>query len=885
MNENDVPYHVLECEEAIRRLDSRRSGLSEKEAEERLQKYGHNEIREEKQKTLVEKFLHQFKDVMVIILIVAAILSGSLGEFTDSAIILFVVLMNAVLGVIQESKAEKALAELKKMASPYSKVRRNGDVIMEKTSRLVPGDIVLLEAGDYVPADIRIIDAVNLRVDESALTGESVPVEKHSSAIDNPDIVVNDRKNMVYLGTSATYGRGEGIVVKTGMETEVGKIAGFIVREAEDETPLQRKLAEMGKYLSAGIIAVSFFIFTVGILWGKDIFEMFLTSVSLAVAAIPEGLPAVITIVLALGVQKMAGRNAIVRKLPAVETLGSVSVICSDKTGTLTRNKMKVTEVYLNRELVKVEELDPDGYEANMLFCIANLCNDAKLREDEAGMIHGIGDPTEIALAEFSKSFNYSKAEMESQYPRHKEVPFDSERKLMTTINGTGEGYLVLTKGAADVIIPKCKRILVNGKEIAMTKKIADQIYDSNGDMAGRALRILGFGYKIIDKLPTSARFKDIEDGLTFVGLVGMIDPPRSEVKEAVKICREAGVRPVMITGDHKLTATAIARELNIISDESEVITGAELDRINDEEFLEMVKEYSVYARVSPEHKVRIVKTWKANGKIVAMTGDGVNDAPALKSADIGVGMGITGTDVAKGVSDIVLADDNFATIVMAVREGRRIFDNIRKVVQFLLSCNIAEVATIFIATLFNWTLLYPIHILWINLVTDTFPALGLGVEKADMDIMKRPPRSFKSSIFADGVGENIIRQGLLQTILALTAFYIGKKMSSSNDIAVTMTFLTLGLVQLFHSINVRSNRKTVFNREFFSNKYLLGAIVLSALLQCMVVLLPFMNRIFRVRPLDMVQWLIVIALSLSIVPIVELCKFAGRYAVRTGGK
>lgn len=885
MSENTIRYHVMEYEEAIRNLNSRRSGLSDSEVEERLREYGPNEIREEKQKTLVERFFHQFKDVMVIILVVAAVLSGSLGEFTDSAIILVVVLMNAILGVVQESKAEKALSELKKMASPYSKVRRNGDVIMEKTARLVPGDIVLVEAGDHVPADIRIIEAVNLKIDESALTGESVPVEKHSSAIDNSDIVVNDRKNMMHLGTSVTYGRGEGIVVRTGMETEVGKIAGFIVKEADDETPLQRKLAEMGKYLSAGIIAVSFFIFTVGILWGKDIFEMFLTAVSLAVAAIPEGLPAVITIVLALGVQKMARRNAIVRKLPAVETLGSVSVICSDKTGTLTLNRMKVTEVYLNRKSVKVEELNPDEHGADMLFYIATLCNDAKLREDGNGRIQGVGDPTEVALAEFSRSFNYSKAGLESKCPRHMEVPFDSERKLMTTINKIDDGYLVLTKGAADVIIEKCKKMLADGKEITMTGKIANEIYDSNGGMANRALRVLGFGYKIIDKLPTGARPEEIEDGLTFVGLVGMIDPPRSEVREAVRVCRDAGIRPVMITGDHKLTAIAIARELNIISDESEVITGAELDRISDGEFLEMVKKYSVYARVSPEHKVRIVKAWKANGRIVAMTGDGVNDAPALKSADIGVGMGITGTDVAKGVSDIVLADDNFTTIVLAVEEGRRIFDNIRKVVQFLLSCNIAEVAAIFIATLFNWTLLYPIHILWINLVTDTFPALGLGVEKAGRDTMKHPPRNSKSSIFADGVGVNIIRQGLIQTALVLTAFYIGKRMSADNDVAVTMTFLTLGLVQLFHSINVRSNQETVFNREFFSNRHLIGAVVLSAFLQNTVVLLPFMNRIFRVQSLNMLQWLIVIMLSLSIIPIVEAYKLMGRYAARTKKK
>lgn len=865
-------FHAISSEKAIEVLDSGPNGLSDEEAATRLERYGKNELAEGKKKTLLAKFLEQFKDVMVIILLIASAFSGFMGEITDTIIILLVVLINAVLGVLQESKAEKALDALKKMSSPYAKVKRSGEVRQVKAEELVPGDIVLLEAGDYVPSDLRLIDSASLKIEEAALTGESVPSEKFIQEIDKHDTPLGDRKNMAYLGSSITYGRGSGIVCATGMDTEVGKIAGYISKQESEATPLQQKLSEMGKFLTVGIIAIAVVIFIVGVLRGRSTLEMFLTAVSLAVAAIPEGLPAIVTIVLALGVQKMARRNAIIRKLPAVETLGCTEIICSDKTGTLTQNKMTVKEIFLGKKLIKAEESLAENPDAGIFMQVMTLCNDSKVSRIDETNANVLGDPTETALVTYGFLKGFLKDKMEEAMPRKEEIPFDSDRKLMSTVNEINGNLRVMTKGAPDVLLQRCTSILMNGKVEPLDESSLNDIKNANSSMAGKALRVLAMAYKEVDAVPQGMTSESVESQLVFVGLVGMIDPPREEVKEAVRICREAGIRPVMITGDHRDTAAAIAKELNIISSDAEVITGSELDKIGEKDFYEKVTKYSVYARVSPEHKVRIVKAWKDRGKIVAMTGDGVNDAPALKTSDIGVGMGITGTDVAKGVSDMVLSDDNFATVVFSVEEGRKIYSNIRKSIQFLLSANMGEVITLFLATMFNWTILFPIHILWINLVTDTFPALALGVEKAEKDIMKQRPRKAKSSIFSDGIGFNIIYQGILEGIITLAAYSLGSKWYS-EDIAITMAFATLGLIQLTHSLNVRSNTKSAFSLGLFSNPYLIGANILSAALLVLVIIIPGLNSIFKVQHLTLEQWLAVILASVTIIPAVEIAK------------
>jgi Ca2+-transporting ATPase len=893
----DILFHTMTVEETLLYLNTGLDGLTDEEAAKRRAIYGNNALEETKGKTLLVMFLEQFKSIMIIILILAAAISGFLKEVTDTVIILAVVIINAVLGVIQESKAERALEALKKMSVPYSKVKRDNSLIMLKTGEIVPGDIVCLEAGDVVPADMRLVESVNLKVEEAALTGESVPVEKFTGEINEKDIIVGDRKNMVFSGSNVTYGRGIGVVTSTGMNTEVGKIAGYIAKNKPEETPLQKKLAEMGKYISIGVIVIAVIIFLAGMLKGREFLEMFLISVSLAVAAIPEGLPAVVTIVLAIGVQKMSGQNAIIRKLPAVETLGSTNIICSDKTGTLTQNKMTVTEVYLDGEIKSAnaacweqgqeeeqeqeqnheqEQEQEQNKEYNQRFAsfieIMTLCNDSRVNRKPGEEDEVIGDPTETALVYFAMSKGFSKKALEEKMPRLNEIPFDSARKLMTTINKHGEAYRVLTKGAPDMLLKRCRKILLNGEVVPLTQSHIDKIEKANSQMAAKALRMLAMAYKDIDFIPENVSPENIERDLVFVGLIGMIDPPRVEVKDAVDICKQAGIRPIMITGDHKDTAIAIARELGIINSESEAITGNELDKISEELFESYVEKYLVYSRVSPQHKVRIVEVWKKKGMVVAMTGDGVNDAPALKTADIGVGMGITGTDVSKSVSDMVLADDNFATIVTAVKEGRRIYSNIRKVIQFLLSANIGEVITLFVATMLNWSILFPIHILWINFVTDTFPALALGVEKADRDIMARKPVKPDTGIFSGGIGISIIYQGILEGFITLIAYYIGIIYYSSN-VAITMAFATLGLIQLVHAFNVRSGFKPAFSIRFASNKYLLLAFLLSAFLQISVIVIPYMNGIFRVIPLNLTQWLIVVAASLSIVPLVELAK------------
>lgn len=874
-------FHTHSIEQTLSMLASTEQGLSEQEAATRLQQYGHNALQERQGKSIFAKLLAQFKDVMIIILLVAALISGLLGEWTDAFIILFVVVLNAVLGVIQENKAEQALAALKQMSSPFAQVRRDGQTKNIKAEELVPGDIVLLEAGNVVPADMRLLESASLKIEEAALTGESVPVEKATHPLEKADIVIGDRLNMAYMTSNVTYGRGVGIVTNTAGHTEVGKIAGFINQEDDEVTPLQRKLNELGKYFTIITIVVALAIFAIGMLQGRDIFDMLLTSISLAVAAIPEGLPAIVTIILAIGVQKMAKRKAIIRKLPAVETLGSTEIICSDKTGTLTQNKMTVQQAFIGQQMQKPDQAVTDMADHELFLQVMALCNDTKVSAaSEVSDVTLIGDPTETALVDYGLKHGFDKRLVDEQLPRRAELPFDSDRKLMTTVHQLNDShsqrFRVMTKGAPDVLLERCSSIMINGKIVDMSDKHRSDIAGANKSMADRALRVLAVAYRDETEIPREMKPEIVEQSLIFIGLVGMIDPPREEVKEAVRVCKTAGIRPVMITGDHRDTAAAIAKQLNIIEDESGVITGAELNKISDKDFEEKVTQYSVYARVSPEHKVRIVQAWKKRGKIVAMTGDGVNDAPALKASDIGVGMGITGTEVSKGVSDMVLADDNFSTIVVAVEEGRKVYANIRKTIQYLLSANLGEVLTLFIATLVGWKILFPIHILWINLVTDTLPALALGMEKSEPDIMKQQPRKASESVFSNGIGFGIIYQGILEAGLTLFAYWWGHT-HYEESIAVTMAFATLGLIQLTHAFNVRSNKKSMFSIGVFSNKYLNGAALLSGLLVILVILVPFMNDLFNVVHLNGQQWLVVTVCALAIIPIVEIVKLIQR--------
>ncbi|ASA21067.1 calcium-translocating P-type ATPase, SERCA-type [Paenibacillus donghaensis] len=883
--DQELAFHTLSKEEVLQQLASSEAGLSPEQIASLQERYGKNVLQEAKTKSLLAKFLEQFKNVMIFILLAAAVLSGILGEWTDTVIILLVVLLNAVLGVVQENKAEQALEALKSMSSPQARVKRGGQVTEIKSEELVPGDIVLLEAGNVIPADLRILHAASLQTEEAALTGESLPSDKQSEVLEGSDIVIGDRKNMAYMSSSVTYGRGVGVVTATGMQTEVGKIAGFISEEETETTPLQKKLDELGKYFTFIILGVCVVIFAVGILEGRELLDMLLTSISLAVAAIPEGLPAIVTIILALGVQRMAKRKAIIRKLPAVETLGSTEIVCSDKTGTLTLNKMTVEQLYVNGSSIPAGEALSDTPGGELLLQAMTLCNDSSIDEGGAGgKAEGkgagtrsgkaiIGDPTETALVDYALSIGVDKRKLEQQYPRKKELPFDSDRKLMTTIHEVEAGqFRILTKGAPDVLLSKCSHIQLNGEVFPLTEEHKQQITASNKGLADEALRVLAFAYLDQAQLPENPAPEQTEAGLVFVGLVGMIDPPRDEVRDAVAVCRKAGIRPVMITGDHRDTAAAIAKRLGIIEDESGVLTGRELDQISEQDFAERVADYSVYARVSPQHKVRIVKAWKAKGKIVAMTGDGVNDAPALKTSDIGVGMGITGTDVAKGVSDMVLADDNFTTIVVAVEEGRKVYSNIRKAIQFLLSANLGEVLTLFIATMIGWRILEPIHILWINLVTDTLPALALGLEKASADLMSKKPRKSSSSIFSEGVGISIIYQGIIEAALTLLV-YNWAHTHYNEGIAVTMAFATLGLLQITHAFNVRSNTKSLFQIGLFSNRYMLGASVISGLMLVLVIIIPGLNDWFGVSHLSGLQWIIVCSAAIAIVVIVEIIK------------
>ena len=855
-----MKYYLEEADAVLASQETARNGLDAGQAVHRLEKYGLNRLAEGKKKTVIQRFFEQMKDPMVIVLIAAAVVSGIAAEIADAIIILMVVVLNSVLGVVQEGKAEKAIEALARMASPYSKVRRNGHVSHIKSEEIVPGDIVLLEAGDAVPADMRLIEASSLKIEEASLTGESVPSEKSSHAIaeGENDIPLGDRHNMAYMGTSVVYGRGEGVVVETGMNTEMGKIAEILSRTEEEKTPLQKTLAGLSRILSICVLGISVFIFIFGVLQsggftGGHVLEMFLLAISLAVAAIPEGLVAVVTVVLSIGVTRMSKRNAIIRKLTAVETLGCTQVICSDKTGTLTQNKMTVVDTF--------------GDAARLAAAMA-LCNDAELSEDRSEVI---GEPTESALVRYAYELGYVKDELEDKTPRVADAPFDSMRKMMSTIHRDESGKLVqYTKGAPDELLKICSHMLLDKDIIPLTDELRQRVLDENKRMAGKALRVLGAAEKELGMLPEKISPEALEKDMTFIGLTGMIDPVRPEVKPAIEECRAAGIKPVMITGDHRDTAVAIARELGIIEDESQALTGTELGQISDEEFEKSVGKYAVYARVQPEHKVRIVSAWKKNNMITAMTGDGVNDAPALRTADIGVGMGITGTDVSKNVSDMVLSDDNFASIVKAVEEGRRIYDNIRKAIQFLLSANLSEVLALFVATLLNFRLFTPIHILWINLVTDTFPAIALGLEEAEPDIMTKPPRKADEGIFAGGMAAGVIYQGIVVAVLTLISFYIGFRQSQITG--MTMAFLTLSLCEVFHSLNMRSRTKSIFRLKT-RNKVLIGAMILSFVLTLSVIYIPGINTIFSLEALSLTNLLIGSGLAVMIIPVVETAK------------
>ena len=880
-----------------------KKGLNLEGVEESRKKYGINELKAKKKKTLLIKFLEQFKDFMIIILIIAALVSGIIGYIenegiTDSIIILIVVIMNAIIGVAQESKAEKSLEALQKLSSHVAKVIRNGELIIIPSKELVPGDIVVLETGDYVPADLRIIEAVNLKVQEASLTGESVPVEKNIEEKKKKKVGIGDRTNMLFASSLITYGRGKGIVVETGMNTEVGKIASIINDTNETETPLQEKLNKLGKTLGIGALIICAVIFVIGLLYGKNPLDMFMTAVSLAVAAIPEGLAAVSTIVLAIGVQRMVKKHAIVKKLPAVETLGSATVICSDKTGTLTQNKMTVQKIFYNNKLVDIPEVNLEEEDAVLekLVYVSMLCNDTKIGTDK----QLTGDPTETALINMGFKLDFQPAIYE-QMPRIKEIPFDSDRKLMTTVNKIGEKFVVCTKGGVDELLNRCTKYTLNGEIKTDLDDYKNQIKENNEKMAKDALRVLAMGYKELDHEPTDEEMKDIENDLIYIGMVGMIDPPREEVKLAVQKCKTAGIKTIMITGDHKITAVAIAKALGILEKEDEAITGAELEEMSDEELTKNIRKYSVYARVSPEHKVRIVKAWQANGEIVAMTGDGVNDAPALKTADIGCAMGIVGTDVAKEAADVILTDDNFATIVSAVEEGRRIYDNILKAIQFLLSSNVGEIIVLFVAILITPLLskifgidihliepLLPIHILWINLVTDSLPALALAVDPAEKDIMKRKPIKPKKGVFTKGMIWRVVYQGVMIGIITLAAFVIG--LGTKNvpvieglteqevrvEIGQTMAFVVLALSELVHVFNIRNNKESIFKTKIFNNGKLILAILVSAILMFVILLIPGLRTIFSIPVLPMsniVEIVILVLLPMVIVEIFKLFK------------
>lgn len=877
--QNKALFYTQGEEEVLKNLDTSVDGLSTAQAKERLDAYGYNELDEGEKRSLLSKFIDQFKDLMIIILLVAAALSvitEGMHGLTDACIILAVVVLNAAFGVYQEGQAEAAIEALKNMSSPMARVRRDGHVVEIDSRELVPGDIVLLEAGDVVPADMRLLEAASLKIEEAALTGESVPVEKDVTETVEAEAGIGDRVNMGYQNSNVTYGRGTGVVTNTGMYTEVGKIADMLANADESQTPLKQSLEQLSKTLTYLIVAIALVTFLVSVfIRGEQPLEGLMVAVALAVAAIPEGLPAIVTILLSLGTTTLAKRNSIVRKLPAVETLGSTEIIASDKTGTLTMNQMTVEKVYTNGQLQSAAtELGAD----NTTLRIMNFANDTKVDPD--GKL--IGDPTETALVQFGLDHNFDVRDVLKSEPRVAELPFDSDRKLMSTIHKEADGtYFVAVKGAPDQLLKRVTRIEINGEVRPITDEDKQAILTTNKGLAKQALRVLMMAYKTTNDIPT-LESEVVESDLIFSGLVGMIDPERPEAAEAVRVAKEAGIRPIMITGDHQDTAEAIAKRLGIIDPndtEDHVFTGAELNEFSDEEFQKVFKQYSVYARVSPEHKVRIVKAWQNDGKVVAMTGDGVNDAPSLKTADIGIGMGITGTEVSKGASDMVLADDNFATIIVAVEEGRKVFSNIQKSIQYLLSANMAEVFIIFFATLFGWDVLQPVHLLWINLVTDTLPAIALGVEPAEPGIMTHKPRGRQSNFFDGGVFGAIMYQGVFQTILVLAVYGWGlvfpehHTQSEIHADALTMAFATLGLIQLLHAFNVKSVYQSVFKVGLFRNKTFNWAIPVAFVLLMATIVVPGFNNLFHVSHLSLTQWLAVIVGSFLIVVLVELVK------------
>ncbi len=883
-------WHTLSTNEVERKMGTNtKFGLTDRQVEERKTKYGLNKLDEQKKKSIIIKFLEQFKDFMIIILLIASIVSAVVSkmdgsnDYFDSIIIIAIVVFNAIMGLVQEAKAEKSLEALKKMSAPTCKVRRNGQIVTIKGEEVVPGDIVLLEAGNYVPADCRLISSSNLKIEESSLTGETVPTLKEADSILLEKTALGDMTNLAFATTVVVNGHGEAIVTETGMTTKVGKIAKMIITDETPETPIQKKLGQVGKSLGIGCLAICLFIFIIGIFKKIEPIEMFMTSVGLAVAAIPEGLPAIVTIMLSIGVTKMARKNSIIRKLPAVETLGSSSVICSDKTGTLTQNKMQVTKI-----------VGPDGeitnnIVSNKILELATMCTDV-----EANGTDLIGEPTEIAIVEKAISNGINKQELYKAMHRVEDIPFDSNRKMMTTIHKTQNSYRIITKGAPDVLLKHCTRALevnkANSKEDIKTNDILEnmisknnkivnldsilisKIEKQNDKMAEGALRILAIAYLDIPELPNLITTQNIEQNLIFVGLIGMIDPPREGVKEAVSTCRKAGIKTVMITGDHIATAKAIAKELGILRGQDLAITGEELDKIPQPILQRNIMNYSVFARVTPEHKVRIVKAFQSTGAVVAMTGDGVNDAPALKNADIGIAMGQNGTDVAKNAADMVLTDDNFVTIVEAVKQGRNIFDNIKKAVHFLIATNIGEIVTIFLGLLLGLkSPLLAIQLLWVNLVTDSLPAIALGLEQPDKDIMNRKPRDSKKGIFADGLWSKIFVEGTMLGVLTLVAFSIGNYLYSV-EVGRTMAFVSLGLLELVHSFNIKSE-ESIFKIGLFENKYLLGAFLLGTILQVGVVIIPPVANIFKLVPLTNMQWLYTIGISILPLVIMEAQK------------
>ncbi len=866
------------------------NGLTQEEVIKRQSEYGLNELKAKKKKSLFIKFLEQFKDFMIIILIISAIISAFVGiaqgeGITDTIIIFVVVIVNAIIGVAQENKAEKSLEALQKLSSHVAKVVRDGSIQVVPSKELVPGDIVILDTGDYVPADLRIIEAINLKSQEAALTGESVPVEKMAAKIDDEKVGIGDRLNMLFSSSLITYGRGKAVVTDTAMNTEVGKIADIINTAEDNGTPLQQKLNKLGKTLGIVALVICAIIFGVGLLYGKEAIHMFMTAVSLAVAAIPEGLPAVFTIVLAIGVQRMVKRNAIVKKLPAVETLGSATVICSDKTGTLTQNKMTVEKVFCDDSLVNLDE-SKNMVDIKKLVYASMLCNDTKISDSN----ELTGDPTETALVDMAFKLDFDPS-VYGMFPRVSEIPFDSERKLMTTVHEENGKFVVYTKGGVDELLSKCNSYILNGEIKNDLLEYKEIIRKNNLEMAQNALRVLAMGYKELDHKPTPEEIKELESNLIYIGMVGMIDPPRLEVKAAVDECKSAGIKTVMITGDHKITATAIAKSLEILENDDEAITGTELEEMSDEDLIKNIRKFSVYARVSPEHKVRIVKAWQANGEIVAMTGDGVNDAPSLKIADIGCAMGIVGTDVSKEAADVILTDDNFATVVSAVEEGRRIYDNILKAIQFLLSSNIGEIIVLFLAILITPWLsskfgidigiietLLPIHILWINLVTDSLPALALAVDPPAKDIMNRKPLKNKKGIFTKGMTWRIIYQGLMIGLLTLTAFIIGLSTEGVSPeekvkIGQTMAFYVLALSELVHVFNIRDNKKSIFKTGIFNNGKLILATVFSASLMFIILLIPGLRDVFKLALLPKQHILETATLVFAPIVIVEIFK------------